>query len=482
MLTREEAEHIYDQGKEYVVKVLMDFSKRLTLLEAEVERLNGQLNKNSRNSHKPPSTDGLKKPPPKKQKKKTKKTGAQPGHKSSTLEPVDNPDHTLKMEVTHCEHCATNLEDVKATFQESHQVFDLPKKLFEVTEYQTETKLCPCCERKTASAFPQNALAKTQYGERLKAFFAYLHLHQYIPYKRVAEFCGEVFGLPISQGVIFNSIKKAYNRLEPFETQLRDFLVNQPVLHFDESGMRKNGKTVWMHTTSHPLATLLTLHNKRGRIAMDEINILPQFEGVAVHDGYASYQKYPCTHALCGAHLLRDLESIIDSSNSFRAKEMKNFLKKTKTKVDSAREKGFTSLPESEVQLLEKEYHRILKWGWKANPPPPPNLGKPGKTKQGKFRNLWKRLEEGATQVLLFMKNFDVPFDNNLAERDIRGSKLRQKISNCFRGEKGAKHYCRIKSYLSTLKKHGEQVFPALVSLFEGKLHIPDKLYLQDQK
>lgn len=490
MMTRSEAEAIYDAGKETVVRVLLKMDARIDALEHQVRslstrldaseqrvrQLQEQLAKNSRNSGKPPSSDGFKKPAPKSLRKKgERKSGGQPGHTGHTLEMADEPDHTEVHPVKQCECCGRSLADQSADGLEKRQVHDLPPLRLIVTEHQAETKVCACGHRNRA-AFPEGVNAPVQYGGAIQAAAVYLKHYQHLPYARTRELLGDFFGCPISEGTLDNIIARSHELAAGPVEQIKASIERAPVVHFDETGSRVDGKLWWTHSASTNLATYYDIHRKRGGEAFDDIGILPDFCGRAIHDFWKSYFGYDCPHGLCNAHHLRELIFVHEQHQQDWADHMIDCMLEIKDAVEGAKVNADRLEPE-QLKCFETRYQRILDEGYAENPLPPRLPGakkKRGRRKKTKPRNLLERLDQHRSEALAFMYDFNVPFDNNLAERDLRMMKLQQKISGSFRTEDGAKTFCRIRSYISTARKNAVGAMDALTRLFKGNPFVPD--------
>ena len=495
-MTHQEAGVIYEAGKETVVRVLLELSRKVdlitndfALLKAEnavlrtecqalrdrVQTLEEQIAKDSHNSSKPPSTDGFKKPSPKSLRKKgQRKSGGQPGHTGHTLKRVENPDHTEVHHVEACESCGRSLADQPANGVERRQVHDLPPLRLIVTEHQAEIKKCSCGHLNKA-AFPEGVTAPVQYGSGVKAAAVYLKNYQFLPFERTCELLSDLFGCGISEGTLANILASCAECLEAPVLSIKEHIEQASVIHFDESGSRVLSKLWWLHVASTPLGAYYDIHRKRGSEAIDDIGILPDFTGRAIHDFWRPYFGYACLHGLCNAHHLRELIFVYEQHQQDWADHMIDCLMEIKDAVDRARETT-DHLDEKQIQDFEACYQKILAEGYAQNPLPPlpPNAKKKrGRRKKSKPRNLLERLDEHRTEALAFMYDFNVPFDNNLAERDIRMMKVQQKISGTFRTEDGAKAFCRIRSYISTARKNAVGAMDALIRLFGGNPFVP---------
>jgi len=460
---------------ELVAEVVAEFTGRVIALEAEIVALRALLATNSRNSSKPPSSDGPGiKPHPKSQRTPSgRKPGGQPGHPGSTLRLVDDPDEVKVYAPERCQDCGQSLTAMPAVHRERRQVADLPVLKARVVEHQAETKCCPGCGVETSAEFPEGVTGPAQYGPGVAAFAVYLNQAQLVPLERTCEVLGEVFDCPIAEGTLESAVGRCHEQLAEAEAAIKRGVEEAEVAHFDETGLNVDGRSFWLHVASTPSLTFYAVHKKRGRDAMEEIGVLPSFLGRAVHDGLPSYWQYgQCAHALCNAHHLRELIFVEEQLGQPWAKELKGLLLEIKQSVDDARDKGQERLPAEMKREFAARYDAPLELGFKASAPPEPT-GKAGRPKLGKAGNLLKRLGVHKGETLAFMEDFSVPFDNNQAERDIRMVKVRQKISGCFRTTTGAERFCRIRGYISTLRKQGMPILAALSRAMVGNPPMP---------
>jgi len=482
MMTREDAQAIYRAGEETVVRVLLDMDRRIHALEHRVEELQAQVQtlqeqvaKDSHNSHKPPSSDGLAKPKPKSLRPKSERpTGGQPGHPGNTLRMVEKPDRTVRHAVERCKDCGRSLVKQPPERVERRQVFDLPEPKLEVTEHHGEVKTCPCgCVNR--AAFPPEAGAPVQYGPRVKSVAVYLKAYQLLPFDRLGEIMRDLFACDsFSEGTLANFDADCSRRLEPVEAVIRELAVQSPVAGFDETGVRAVGSLHWLHTVSTRVLTWYYAHKRRGCVAMDAADILPGFRGRAVHDFWDSYLKYDCDHAFCNAHLLRELVFLWEEQGQKWAKAMIDHLLDIKEAVTTAGAAGLTALPPSDQERFLKGYERIVQTGYAQNPVGVAQGPKRrGRRKQSKARNLLDRFRDHPDSILAFMRDFAVPFDNNQSERDLRMMKLRQKISGTFRNFAALVNFCRIRGYVSTARKNGVNALDALQRVFLGSPFVP---------
>lgn len=478
MLSREEIQAVYAQGPEAVIELVQGLSsaleqqgEQISQLAARVKELEERLAKDSHNSHKPPSSD-----PPFKSKSLREKSGKSPGgqrgHQGYTLKLRDEPDRIITHSPEQCVRCGHSLADVKPYEYKRHQVVELPEVSLETIEHRVERKRCPHCELTTEAEYPDEATAVTGYGPRVKGLSVYLHEYQLLPFERTVECIEDVFGVKVSAGTLQLNDESCYEALEQTEEMIRQGVSQSEVAHFDETGLDVEGRKLWIHVGSTDKLTHYGLHTKRGSEAMDEIGILPRFEGVASHDGLYAYHEYDCLHALCNVHHLRELSFIEEQHHQEWAGQMKWLLLEVKQAVELAVKSGVLRLDEGLRQRYEVRYEQLLEEGLAANPEPEAT-GKPGRHKRTPGRNLAERLGKYQQEVLRFMYDFDVPFDNNQAERDLRMIKVQQKVSGCFRTIGGAQRFCRIRSYISTARKQGQGVLAALEAALRGQPFTP---------
>jgi transposase len=445
-------------------------------LRAEVQTLKEQAAKDSHNSHQPPSSDGLAKPKPKSLRPPSDRpTGGQPGHAGRTLRMVEKPDRTVRHAVERCANCGRSLAAHAPDRLERRQVFDLPEPKLEVTEHQGEVKTCACgCVSR--ATFPPEAAAPVQYGPRVKSVAVYLKGYQLLPFDRLSEIMRDLFACKtLSEGTLANFDADCSQRLEPVEATIRAQVAASSVAGFDETGVRAVGSLHWLHTVSTQWLTWYYAHKRRGREAMDAAGILSDYRGCAVHDCWDTYFQYGCDHALCNGHLLRELIFLWEEQDQPWAKAMIDHLLGIKEAVETARAAGLTALPLSDQERFRKGYECIAEAGYAQNPVAelPPGPKHRGRRKQSKARNLLDRFHDHADGILAFMRDFSVPFDNNLSERDLRMMKLRQKISGTFRSFNALVDFCRIRGYVSTARKNGLNALDALRRVFLGNPFVP---------
>lgn len=452
----------------YLEGALEHQQSQIEQLQGKVSELEGRLSKNSSNSSKPPSSDGMKRKPKSQRKKSGKAAGGQKGRTGKGLVQIDNPNSVVTHSPANCNGCEAALNEVEGACAERRQVFDIPEPKVEVTEHQVEEKVCPCCGEKTRARFPEAVRGPVQYGERTRALIAYFSHQHFIPVERLCEIFEDIFSVSISPGTCAKVNGQLFKQLESFEESLKTHLLASPVLHFDESGMRCEKKLHWIHVASSQAATLYTFHAKRGREAIEAADILPRFTGVAVHDHWFPYFSFNhLEHGLCNAHHLRELTFIYEQKKENWAKQMYDILISANKEVEKYISQG--ALPNEILLQIEQDYQKVLKEGFEyhASLPSLPK-GKRGRQKQREGKNFLDRLKEKRDCVLRFAYDFSVPFTNNQGEQDIRMAKLKQKISGCFRKISGAQIFCRTRSYISTARKQGWNIWEALMDAIKG--------------
>jgi len=442
-----------------------------------ITELKNQLKQNSSNSGKPPSSDECSKPAPKSQRKKSgKEPGGQFGHKGYGNCMADKVTETIVITPEACPCCGENLENVTGYKTDKHYVLELPTIEIKVTEYINEEKKCPTCGKTISMEFPHEAQATQQYGSNFKALIVLLAETGMVAMDRLVEILEAISGIKVSSGTIVNTIEKCANNLEKPVESIKEAVKGAKVGHFDETGMRSQGGLKWLHTASTKSLTYLEMKKKKNKDAMDEIGILNDFKGTAVHDCLPSYWKYNCVHSLCNAHLLRELTFIDETTGQEWAKEMIELLLEIKGSVDSSRMSEKTFLLKGELSKYTKRYNKLVEEGLKKNPEQYKRVGKRGRVKQTKARLLLLRLHNHKDEYLRFANDFNIPFDNNQAERDFRMAKVKQKVSGCFRSDKGGENFATIYSFIQTLKKNGVSIFNELVKVFKGDYTFPFQL------
>jgi len=453
-------------------------TRLIAALQARVAELERRLGKDSSNSSMPPSSDGLGKPSRVErradERAEARRPGKQPGAPGAHLAQVEEPDEVAWHVPDRCGGCGAELTDASVVGVEARQVFDLPPLGLRVTEHRAERRRC-ACGTTTAAAFPDHARAAACYGPGVRALVCYLCVHQHLPVDRAAQLLADVLGASVATGTLAAVLAEGAAGLDGFLATVRDQLAAAPVAHFDETGARVAGRLHWVHSASSGLLSLFTVHAKRGKAAMDQAGVLDGFGGVAVHDGWAPYWRYEVMHALCGAHLLRELEAITQEPGQGWAAGMAELLVDAKLAADRARVAGVGRVEGAARARLHIRYARLLADGQAANPPPPASgrRRRRGRARRSPAARLLARLDAHRDEVLRLLDDTRVPFDNNQAERDLRMVKLQQKISGCWRTPAGAAAFLALRSYLSTARKHGRNPLAVLGQLFQGQAWLP---------
>lgn len=450
-------------------------------LNQTIRELKEQLNKNSKNSSKPPSSDGLKKPAVKKNRSlresSGKKQGAQEGHDGVHLSVIAVPDHIrdhMHSDCTGCPYRASCLD--KACIKETRHEVDAVVTVDVTAHNLMEVRECPLHGGVKTGEFPENIKATVQYGKNLQAMVVAFNTVGAVSINRTHEILSSVFNIPLATGTIKNMVTRCAESLKDTYERIRLKMIMLGLIHCDETGSRVDGKTCWVHVASDQDYTYLTINQKRGQTGMDAADVLPHARGIIVHDCWGSYWKYQdVTHAICCAHLLRELNGVIENhpEQTWAAK-----FKKLLLDMKKVRDKALLS-DKDEVSCYHRhkfdmEYDAIIKTAYEENPLPETPAKKRGRKKKSKALNLICRLDNYKESVCLFIKNLCVPFDNNQAERDLRMVKVKTKVSGCFRSEEGAQEYLTIMSYIGSARKHGINAFTAIREALNGN---PDIIF-----
>lgn len=480
--------NIAEEFVRFLMKQNEEQSARIAELSAEIASLNQtikelkeQLNKNSKNSSKPPSSDGLKKPAVNKNKSlresSGKKQGAQEGHDGVHLSVISDPDHIenhMHSDCTGCPHRAECLS--KACIKETRHEIDTVVTVDVTAHNAIEVRECPLHGGVKTGSFPENIKATVQYGKNLQAMVVAFNTVGAVSINRTHEILSSVFNIPLATGTIKNMVTRCAESLKDTYERIRLKMTMLGLVHCDETGSRVDGKTCWVHVASDQDYTYLTISQKRGQIGMDAANVLPHVRGIIVHDCWGSYWKYQdVTHAICCAHLLRELNGVIENHPeqtwAVRFKKLLLDMKKVRDKALLSEEDEVSYYHRHK---FDKEYDAIIKIAYEENPLPETPAKKRGRKKKSKVLNLICRLDNYKESVCLFLKNLCVPFDNNQAERDLRMVKVKTKVSGCFRSEEGAQEYLTIMSYIGSASKHGINAFTAIREALNGN---PDIIF-----
>jgi transposase len=437
---------------------LQGHNLRLQRRNAELEAL---IAKDSRNSSRPPSSD----PPWAKRTRSLRRPsgrrpGGQAGHVGETLRLSERPHRTVEHRPRECRSCRASLDSAQVVGHRRQQVVEVVPARLRVTEHRLAVLRCLACGAETRGEFAGAVRSGVQYGSGVKARVLYLQQYQLLPYARTAEAMRDLFGCSLSTGTVANIVRECADGLLETELKIKRGLRRSALIHADETGLRVEGQLQYVHVTSNSRLTHYTAAAGRGKTAIEEAGVLPRYRGTCVHDGWPAYSFYTqCRHALCGAHLLRELTFFAELSEETKAwaAPLKELLLEMKAEVECAGAEGGRRVADDKLAELTGTYDRLIAEGLGAQPPP--QVPEPVRRQA---RNLLLRLERRKGEVLLFLTDFTVPFDNNQAERDLRMVKLQQKVGGCFRSEEGARRFCHIRSYVSTMRKHGRDILEAL--------------------
>jgi len=449
-----------------IEELIASLKREIEALRAENAELRRRLGLDSSNSSKPPSSDGLKKKPRILGSLRTrsgKPSGGQKGHRGDTLRQVANPDRIVEHAATLCRHCCAGLDAGSAVGAEKRQVFDLPERMIEVTEHRAAIHCCPNCRGETRAAFPEGVVSPTQYGERIKAAAIYLNVQQLIPEDRAAQALNDLFGAPlICPASLVAWVGKKAQELSPVYEAIGRRVAEAAVRHLDETGYRIAGKLRWLHTTSSLAFTFYRAGEKRGDIPSDLQG------GVVVHDHFLAYRGMDeVDHAFCNAHILRELQALIEFDSEPWAELMRAVLLDANDAVNAAREAGAATLAPQTLAALVERYWAAVRLGLAFHrqlPKLEKKANSRGRAKQRPGHNLLERLKTFKTETLRFMTDFDVPFTNNLAEQDLRMMKVKMKISGCFRTLEGAQIFAQLRSVVSTARKQTRNILQTLAA------------------
>jgi transposase len=459
-LTREMFDVIYAQGQDALFSFVSDLHARVVALEEQAA-------KNSSNSSKPPSSDGLSKKPLEPmtaslRKKTGKKVGGQPGHAGTTLTQVDQPDEVVVHRLDICPTCQADLATALPVSQSRRQVFEMPDPRVVVTEHQAVTLTCPACGKGCAASFPFGVEQPVQYGPNLLGFATYLHGVHLVPFARCAQIVQDITSAPFSPGSLARALQAAYTKLQPFEEAVQTVLAKVPVKHVDETGSRVSGKLNWFHVRCTKTLSWLFCHEKRGgTVAAGD---LQEYTGTLVSDFWSTYVRLGCQHVFCGAHLLRELTFLHEVNKQMWAGELIMLFEDAVSACHRARDRGAKAL--WCASRLAREFDGIIKRGLQTSPHPDKKIA-------SRVRCLLERLTRHRDDYLRFTKNLMLPFTNNEAERDLRMLKVKGKISGGFRTKEGADNFCRLRSYATTCRKQEMPLLDCIRSLFQNQIIMP---------
>ena len=447
------------------VEVLTNEVERLRL---RIKELEGQASKNSKNSSKPPSSDGLKKTTSLRV-ASGKKPGGQAGHPGKTLKRTDTPDIVVRHALPErCDACQATLSSSEAQVHQRGQVFDIPAVRFEVVEYQTLRLRCPC-GKLHESGFSPEVCEVAQYGPNIRALAVHLTQGQLLPFARAGELIKDLYQLDISPATLVQWAREAAQLLAPTVQAIAQSVQGAPMVHVDESGLRVAFRLQWLHTAVTATHTWYGVHPKRGMQAMNDHGILPHYAGTLVHDCWAPYWSLNCEHSLCGAHLVSRADLSKGNHRASVAPRHHRPAAGGRPGLAKAARDADTVLQSSQIEAFASQYRALVQTGQSQNMPALKKPGQRGRTRQSGAFNLLRRLFEREHEVLRFMRDLCVPFTNNLAERAIRMPKVKQRISGCFRTWVGAENFCAIRSYLDTARKQGFGMLHAMRAVFSGQ-------------
>lgn len=450
--------------------MVADLTTRLDAALGRIGELEARLGMSSKNSSKPPSSDGLAKPAPKSLRERTGRgPGRPPGQPGATLRQVSDPDATVRHVPAVCAGCGDGLTAGREVSTAVRQVFDIPEPKIVVTEHQIVTMACPCGHHTTATA-PAEATAPVCYGPRAAAVGVYLLHGQFLSLGRTAQALSEVFGLPVAAATVSGWVKRAATPIiDTVLPVITDRIAAAPVACFDETGLRTAGRLAWLHTACTPTEVLLSVHPKRGGLAMDAIGILPRFTGIAVHDGFQAYDTYRhLDSAMCNAHALRELIYVTDTAApdiAALATQATNALRRLWRLIRTARTDDTTPDP---AAIAEQQH--LLRSAIVIGAQ---NTAGSGNPLTRKYHALFARLRDRRNEYLRFVTNPAVPFDNNAAEQALRMPKLRVKVSGSMRTLTGAQHFAAIRSYTATATRQGHGTLDVLIQALTGNPWTP---------
>jgi transposase len=444
-----------------------ELRKRILELESALKAAIDKLNKNSNNSSQPPSTD-IKRTKSMRT-SSNKKAGGQAGHQGTTLEMSSQPDKIITHRSAHCKCCGKDISAIGSLRYERRQVCDIPPLQLKIEEHRSEIVCCPHCNTENRGTFPQGIKQPVQYGSNLKQLGVYLTHYQLVPYERSAQLIEDLTGHRLSVGTLVNINESCGAQLSSFIEDVKDALKNEAVIHSDETGFYFEGKRNWLHVATTKNYTYYYAHEKRGTDATQSMGVLPDYEGTVMHDYWKSYLDYECRHAFCHAHHLRDLTFCHEQEKSQWAALMKDLLLEMKGVVDGSKAKGQQRLEAAQEQMLIEKYEQLMQQGYCEHPLIEKEAGKRGAAKKSKTQNLLERFQRHKAEMVRFVKDFTIPFDNNIAEQAIRMMKIKQKVSGCFRSKSGAQGFAIIRSYIDTMRKQGYSIADALKLAILGK-------------
>ncbi|NIR47026.1 MAG: IS66 family transposase [Aliifodinibius sp.] len=459
--------HKTNLDTEQLLELIERQALEIERLKVKIRELEGRLKKNSGNSSKPPSSDGLSKPRSCSLRKKgQKKSGGQKGHKGTTLQQSDQPDQVYELPLSTCPDCGLSLASKATLGCIKRQVFDIPPPRMEVTEYQAQVKHCSGCDKRVSSPFPSGVIGPVQYGPVIRSWALYYQHQHFIPEDRVQQLFDDLYGVKLATSTLVGYSALAHESLAEFEQAVLSLVQTAPVKHLDETGFRVSGQTQWLHVASTQRLSCYHVSPKRK-------SLLSGLQGTVVHDHWKPYYQLPeVRHALCNQHHLRELNAIIEQDNEVWAKRLQRWLRLALRYRHAFGEKA---IPADKLERLINGYERIITAGLRYHEDLPElsTSKRRGRKKRRTGHNLLLRLQTHQDAVLLFLSDPQVPFTNNQAERDLRMMKCKQKISGGFRTVRGAEVFARIRGFISTARKQGWNVFDSIQQAVCGRVPMP---------
>ena len=449
-------EELSRYSNEQLIDLILQLFDKIAVLEAENTELKARLGTNSSNSSKPPSSDGIFKPAPKSRREKSgKKPGGQLGHKGHGLKIDREPDETIEHTPETCSKCGAALSNEAAKCVERRYVWEIDI-IVRLIEHSQMSIFCPVCGTENIGEFPPEASGTQNYGAGIRAFSATMTNYAMVSLDKTHKIINDVLQVPISVGTLANINAEYGKKMQPLLAEIKERVRGSPVVHFDETGLKVNKKIYWLHNASTSEATYIVADEKRGTHGIEANGVLPDFSEIAVHDCWKPYFNYDIQHALCNAHLLRELQYVCDHTEQQWARDMQDLLLRLKARKERCIEDGESEMPAGDICKFAAEYAKITALGESENP-----LAE-GERKRGKIRSLLDRFINYEAEITLFAKDFKVPFDNNQAERDIRNVKVKQKVSGCLRSEEGVKDFAAFASVIGTALKQARGVYATL--------------------
>ena len=453
--------------REQLLVVVAEQAVQIQALTGQVQALTGQvteltrqLGQNSGNSSVPPSTDRGR-GPSRQRRNSTRKPGKQPGAAGSTLAIVTDPDEVIDHLPAACGGCGADLHDAAPAGVVVRQVRDVPLAEVRITEHRLHRRACRCGKVSTAAA-PAGVDGPAVYGPNLRAVAVYLVVYQHVPVERAAQLIADLTGAAPSTGWVSAQVARAADALVEVEKLIKTLITLAAVIGVDETSMSIAGKSQWLHVARTDTLTAYHLHESRGRVAVNQFGIMPAYTGTAVHDALSVYDCYPARHALCNAHLVRELTAAEQAHpDQHWPVQARTALVELDHHAHTAQVQGMTAIPADLAQAPLERYRDAVLVGLAQHRP---SEGR----KQTKTRNLLQRMRDREDQILLFTTDLAVPFSNNGSERDLRPVKTQLKISGCHRSATGAKNWLRVRGFISTVRKHGLDVMTAIRHAITG--------------